>query len=188
MRVNNLLLRRPDVTDVSFRLQLAASTAEFAGKIPWFPKVGKLTFVTKPDYFRKMLYEEFGCDVIPYQVVTADPAEELVGGMFYLSRSPEKFRDPRNKEIAKHLEMGGSGYLTCLLVRSTFRGVGSLHLMQTALPLVLKERGEVWAVITDPQFLRWLIHHLGATLRSPPVNDDRLWIVSIGGGVANHVY
>lgn len=187
MHLDNLLLTQPTVTSVKFRLQFVVTMAQFAERIPWLNRVGNSVFFTDPIYFRDTLRGAFGCRVIPYQVVTADPAKELVGGMLYLSRSPEKFKDSRNTEIATHLEKGGSGYLTCLLVRSAFRGVGNLRLIRTALPLVLKERGEVWAVIDNPQFLQWLIH-IGATLRSPLVNVDRRWIVSLGGEVPNHAY
>ncbi|OGG79365.1 hypothetical protein A3A39_01985 [Candidatus Kaiserbacteria bacterium RIFCSPLOWO2_01_FULL_54_13] len=187
MHIDGLVLERPGVVSVAFRLQFAAITAEFAERIPWFQKVGNLAFATNPVYFLHRLLGELDCHVTPYQIITVNPAEEFVGGVLHLSRSPEEFKDSRNTEIAKRLETGGRGYLTCLQVRPPFRGVGSLRVMRAALKSVLKEKGPAWGVISDRNLLRWQMRHFGATLCSPLVNDDGLWIVSFGGGVANDV-
>lgn len=165
----------------SFLLQFFAIMEEFGDEIPWLDGLRGLTWSTNATFFRDHILRRLGCEeegIVPYQFVTPDQQREFVGGVVHFTRSPENFRDRRNIEVMERLVTEGYHYISCLQVRSPFRGVGvGDTLMRRALRSIQASHSRVWGVVSHPELIPWYVG-LGATVQSPRDNRDKLWIIS----------
>ncbi|MEK9155586.1 MAG: hypothetical protein AAB839_02965 [Patescibacteria group bacterium] len=174
-------LQRVSLQGRRFAIQLSAIVGEFRNVIPWLEGVQDLASATNGAYVRDELLRRMQLDeegIVPYQFVLGDRSKAFAGGILAFDRSPERFRDPQNADIAEQLKVQGAGYISCLQVLPGQRGTGTGDaLMRRALPVILKERGSVWGVVSNRDLLAWYAS-LGAQIRSPPENKDHLWIVT----------
>ncbi|HEY4493128.1 MAG TPA: GNAT family N-acetyltransferase [Candidatus Paceibacterota bacterium] len=154
---------------------------EFGKIIPWLAPLRSIAYSTNARYFRDTFLSEFNCDeedIIPYQLTDNDPGEDFIGGIWHFPKSPEKFIDSRNCEVAERLAFERYRYISCLHVRDVRRGKGSGRLiMRSALDSILKNHGSVWGVVSERDLVPWY-QTLGAEVLSARQNKDNLWIVS----------
>ncbi|MCR4313950.1 MAG: hypothetical protein NUV84_01745 [Candidatus Uhrbacteria bacterium] len=164
-----------------FFIQFYEVMVEFGGVIPWLDGLDEMRFATNGEWFCDELLARLGQRqgrVTPYQFVEVDDARTFVGGILHFDISPEHLRDRHNIEIVERLTNDGASYISCLQVREPRRGTGvGNEMMRRAMKAILAKYGSVWGVVSNPRLLLWYAS-LGATLKSPPNNQDDLWVVS----------
>lgn len=167
----------------TFLLQFKEIIREFGGVIPWLEPVKDIAFATNVNWFRDRLLQGLGCEhadvITPFQLVTADPSREYLGGMMHFSRPPEQLRSGENRGIVERLTAEGAQYISCLQVRDTYRGLGhGAGIMCHALQIIRKRYGTVWGVVSEPRVFHWHVA-LGAHAHSSPItNTEGLGILS----------
>lgn len=163
-----------------FLIQYYAILAEFGKEIPWLDGMDDLRFATNGEWFRAELMQrtqQLDAPITPYQFVDADAPRSFLGGILHFPRSPERLRDHRNITLAKQLEADGSSFISCLQVQNPVRGRGIGNtMMKRALGTLLRTKGPVWGVVSNPRLLPWY-RSIGGHTPSPANNRDRLWIV-----------
>ncbi|MFA4845967.1 MAG: GNAT family N-acetyltransferase [Patescibacteria group bacterium] len=163
-----------------FLIQFGEIIREFGGVIPWLDGIENLGYATNGVYFRDQLLRRLGQEeegVTAYQFVLSGSGRKFLGGLLQFQRTPERFKDSRNNDSVSRLVYRGSTFISCLQVRPTHRGDGvGDELMRRTLKTLLREKGSVWGVVSDPRLLSWY-KTLGARILSPLENQDGLWIV-----------
>lgn len=177
-----MLLIQRNLTSRTFLLQFNEITTEFGSVIPWLHPLKDVAFSTNSSYFRDRILLGLKCkeenDFTAMQFVSSDTSREYIGGIIRLINSPEKFKDFKNIEVQEKLKHENYNYISCLQIRKVHRNVGKGNaLMTKALQVLLLEYKKVWGVVSNENLIPWYIS-LGATLKSPISNKDKLWIIS----------
>ncbi len=163
-----------------FLIQYLGIMEEFGSVVPWLAGMDDLRYATNAAHFRDTLLERTAQgdgDITPYQFVLPGRPAEFVGGVLHFTYSPERLRDPRNREAAERLVSEGVHFVSCLQVRHELRGQGIGDVMfRRAIATILSEKGAFWGVVSDPRLLPWY-RSLGVQTPSPCNNRDGLWIV-----------
>lgn len=166
----------------AFAIQFNQIMQEFGSCIPWLEPLKPLGLSTNGTYVRDRILQSFRCgdpsDITPLQFVTPDQGREYVAGMMLFRNSPERFSDAKNQAVSGELTSSGYPFLSCLQVRTDLRnqGYGS-RFVKKAFRTLLKTHGKMQWVVAHRRSINAYIS-MGATLHSPLMNQDGLWLMS----------
>ncbi len=166
----------------AFVIQFHEIMEEFGKDIPWLDSLKGLVFSTNGRYVRDRILETFRCedpsDIVPIQFVTSDRGSDYTAGMILFRRSPEQLADPRNRAVCEELTALGYPFLSCFQVREVLRNQGhGPDLIKRVLATLLESHGKMHWIVSSLHQAHWY-QAMGATLQSPLVNQDGLWILS----------
>ncbi len=172
----------------AFVIQFNQIMSEFGSCIPWLKPLKSLGFSTNGMYVRDRILQSFRCgdpsDITPLQFVTSDRQREYVGGMMLFRRSPEQFIDAQNQAISEELASSGYPFLSCLQVRTDLKNQGhGPKFIQKVFRTLLETHGKMQWVVTNRRSLNSYLS-MGATLNSPLVNKDGLYLMSYNRATA----
>lgn len=171
-------MQRVFLNSRAFYAQFCAVMAEFGETIPWLGGLHDLLHVTHCGNFARLFTRRMRprCGKVTFYGYV-DNAGEVFGGLFYFTKSPERFYDSRNVAIAEQLTTDGAGYASCLWIREEYRSQGvGVDMTRRALAHILLTHGAVWGVAPNTRLRDWWVA-LGAKSCSPEENTDNLWIV-----------
>lgn len=164
-----------------FLIQFTEIAAEFGSVIPWLGGLDDLRFATNGAFFRSEFLRrtrQAEEAITPYQFVEDDAGQTFTGGILHFARTPERLIDARNLGESERLTTLGFSFVSCLQVRPMLRGGGiGRSMLGRALQVIIRDRGPVWGVVSNPHLLP-LYQSLGAKTPSSPDNRDGLWIVA----------
>lgn len=176
-----MVLQQVSVRGRRFVVQFYEVMREFGREIPWLDGLDDLRYAMNGEWFCDELARrtrQGSSTVTPYQFVDSDSARTFVGGILHFAKSPERFCDGRNIEIAERLASEQANFMSCLQIRPERRqhDVGR-EMMLRSVAAIRAKHGAVWGVTSNPRLRAWY-ESLGAQSLSPRENDDNLWILS----------
>jgi len=166
----------------AFAIQFEQIMLEFGSCIPWLEPLKPLSFSTNGKYVRDRILQSFRCrdpfDITSLQFVTPDCSGEYIAGMMLFRYSPERFIDAGNQAISKELASSGYSFLSCLQVRNDLRNQGyGAGFVGKVFRTLVQTHGKVQWVVANRRSINTYIS-MGATLQSPLVNQDGVWLMS----------
>lgn len=175
-----MVLQQVSVRGRRFLVQFYEVMREFGREIPWLDGLDDLRYATNGEWFCDELARrtrQSDGTVTPYQFVDSDSARTFVGGILHFAKSPERFCDGRNIEVAERLQAEHASFISCLQVRPERRShdVGKTMMLRS-IAAIRAKHGAVWGVAPNIR-LRDGYVTLGAQSCSPEENSDNLWIV-----------
>jgi len=168
-----------DLSDRSFLIQFWEIVQEFGEEIPWLEKISTARYVAGADRFRDRILQGLRLPdesmIEPLQIMSS--GAEYLGGILRFSESPENFTDPFNRSIHHNLSEQGLPFLSCLQIRKDQRDHRyGPTLLNWIVEDTLSKHGNFWAVTSEMRLIHWY-ESSGATIMSPLVNEDDLWIL-----------